>query len=71
MVFKSRNSLVQSIIKYYILCFGLIFSSYILVLSTTLLLNIHVILAKICIDGLLGIYKLPNSTSLGILQKQG
>jgi putative flippase GtrA len=55
LVFTSRNNVKNAIIKYYVLFFGLIAASYILVLSANLLLDVNVILAKICIDALLGI----------------
>lgn len=59
-VFKGENKLTESIIKYYILFFGFIFSSYILVLSAKLFMNTNIILTKILIDALQGIlsYKL-------------
>ncbi len=53
-VFSNQNKLTQSIFKYYLLCIGIMLSSYILVTSTTIFLGVNVILAKICIDLLLG-----------------
>jgi len=55
LVFQSQNNLKQAIIRYYILFFGLIAASYTLVLSASLVLDVNIILAKICIDALLGI----------------
>lgn len=53
-VFKGGNKLTESIIKYYILFIGFIFSSYIFVLSANLLLNLNIILTKILVDTLQG-----------------
>lgn len=55
LVFTSRNNFKKAIFKYYILFFGLIAASYTLVLSANLLLDLNVILAKVCIDAMLGI----------------
>jgi len=54
-VFSKRNKLTHSIIKYYLLCMGIMVASYILVTSATIYMGMNVILAKICIDLLLGI----------------
>jgi putative flippase GtrA len=55
LVFRGENKLSESIVKYYILFIGLIIASYLLVLSANLLIGANVILAKICIDTILGI----------------
>jgi glycosyltransferase involved in cell wall biosynthesis len=55
LVFRGENKLSESIIKYYILFVGLILASYFLVLSANLVIGANVILAKICIDTILGI----------------
>jgi glycosyltransferase involved in cell wall biosynthesis len=55
LVFKGENKLSESMIKYYLLFSGLIITSYLLVLSANLFIGANVILAKICIDTLLGI----------------
>jgi glycosyltransferase involved in cell wall biosynthesis len=55
LVFRGENKLSESIVKYYILFVGLIIASYLLVLSANLLIGANVILAKICIDTILGI----------------
>lgn len=55
LVFRGENKLSESIIKYYILFAGLIVASYLLVLSADLFFDFNVILAKICIDTILGI----------------
>lgn len=55
LVFRGENKLSESIVKYYILFSGLIIASYLLVLSANLLISANVILAKICIDTILGI----------------
>lgn len=54
-VFKGENSFVQSLFKYVILVLGITSASYFLVVSSNLYLGLNVILAKICIDSLLGI----------------
>lgn len=53
-VFSSQNKLTHSIFKYYLLCIGIMLSSYILVTSATIYMGANVILAKISIDLLLG-----------------
>lgn len=53
-VFHSENRLRESIIKYYLLFLGLIFSSYLIVMFMNLILGIHVVLAKIIVDSILG-----------------
>jgi putative flippase GtrA len=55
LVFRGENKLSESIIKYYILFTGLIIASYLLVLSANLIIGANVVLAKICIDTILGI----------------
>jgi glycosyltransferase involved in cell wall biosynthesis len=55
LVFRGANKLSESILKYYILFAGLIVASYVLVLSSNLLIGANVILAKMCIDTILGI----------------
>ncbi|MFJ5622775.1 glycosyltransferase [Peribacillus loiseleuriae] len=54
-VFSSQNKLTHSIFKYYLLCIGIMLASYALVASATIYMGMNVILAKICIDLLLGI----------------
>jgi glycosyltransferase involved in cell wall biosynthesis len=55
MVFMGANKLSQSIIRYYFLFAGLIIASYLLVLSANQWVGANIILAKICIDTILGI----------------
>jgi hypothetical protein len=50
-VFKGGNQFIQSIVKYYVLFFGFITSSYFFVLSANLYLNVNIILTKILVDG--------------------
>lgn len=54
-VFRGRNSVIQSLLRYYLLCLGLILMSYTLVLTANILLNKNLILSKICIDTFLGL----------------
>ncbi|MDP4084312.1 MAG: glycosyltransferase [Bacillota bacterium] len=60
LVFRGSNTVTQSLIKYYLLCFGLIFASFTLVIIANIFLNGNLIFSKICIDTFLGIvsYKL-------------
>lgn len=55
-VFNGVNSLPLSVIKYYGLCFALILASYLLILSANLFIGMNIIVAKILIDLLLGIF---------------
>lgn len=54
-VFRGENKLSESIFKYYILFAALIVASYCLVLSANIFIGANVVLAKICIDTILGI----------------
>ena len=54
-IFKCKNGYIHSLSKYYLICLGAISASYFLVVSANLYMDINVILAKICIDILLGI----------------
>jgi putative flippase GtrA len=54
-VFNNKNKLISSIIKYYLLCFSLIYASYILITSANIYMGANLILAKICTDLILGI----------------
>lgn len=56
MVFHSQGSrIVPTLIKYYILCLGMICSSYLLVTLSHFIVGANVIFAKIIIDTILGI----------------
>lgn len=55
-VFNGKNKFSQSIIKYYILCLTIMVASYLLVVSANLLTGMSIILSKIYIEILLGIF---------------
>ncbi|KKI89330.1 hypothetical protein WQ54_25975 [Bacillus sp. SA1-12] len=54
-VFKAGNHFILSMLKYYVLCFCIIYASYLLITSANLAIGIPVIIAKICADIILGI----------------
>jgi putative flippase GtrA len=54
-VFYTQNKLLQSITRYYTLCIGIMLMSYLLLTLSNVFLGTDVIIAKICIDILLGL----------------